>query len=459
MYNHYHFIGIGGIGMSAIAQMLLHHSIKVSGSDLNETALTQSIRGLGADIFIGHQAAAIQGAECIVYSTSIDEKNIELVLAKELGIPILHRSELLAQLCSNYWSVAIAGTHGKSTTTAMLAAIFKTAHRQPTIVVGAKMVDCDSNFAMGKGDEIIFEADESDESFLAYKPNGIIVTNIDCDHMDYFKDLKAIESAFDKFVNQKSEHGHWVGCGDCPQTLKLLKKYPNQAISYGFGAHCDYYIQDMHITEPAGMKFSWLSAEGGGGIISLKLRGRHNALNALAAMVMARTRRIDQAAIIRGLASFEGIQRRYQTLLNQTEPQCQVIDDYAHHPVEVKATLDIALSMNIRPLRIVLQPHRYTRVKAFAKEFAQNLLVADEVIITDIYSASEKPLPGISPNSIIDIMHALGNLNAHYVPKNELVNYFDARANRNGLILFMGAGDISQIAKQVAHVSTQRISA
>ncbi len=459
MYNHYHFIGIGGIGMSAIAQMLLHHSIKVSGSDLSETGTTQSLRDLGADVYIGHQAAAIKGAECIVYSTSIDKKNIEIVLAKELNIPILHRSELLAQLCANYWSVAVAGTHGKSTTTAMLGSIFKTAHRRPTIVVGAKMFDCDSNFAMGKGDEIIFEADESDESFLVYKPNGIIVTNIDCDHMDYFKDLEAIELAFDKFVSQKSEHGSWVGCGDCPQTLKLIKKYPQQSISYGFGSHCDYYIQDIHITEPVGMKFSWRGPEGGGGIIRLKLRGRHNALNALAAMVMARTRRIDQAAIIRGLASYEGIQRRYQTLLNQTQPQCQVIDDYAHHPVEVKATLEIALSMNIRPLRIILQPHRYTRVQAFAKEFAQNLLVADEVIVTDIYSASEQPIHGISPYSIIDIMHALGNLNSHYVPKAELVNYFNSRDNRNGLILFMGAGDISQIAKQVAHVSSSKISA
>ena len=290
-YRVFHLIGIGGIGMSAIAQMLVQRGLRVSGSDVERTPMTRHVESLGIKIHRGHRGSHVQGSDCVIYSSSIQNDHAELVQAHRENISVKHRSEALAILSRDHWTQAVSGTHGKTTTTALLGRIYQEAGWNPTVVVGAKVPDLGGNVFLGSDQSMILEADESDASFLVYEPNSILITNIDRDHLDHFADLRAIYNTFKEFVGRLKKGGQWLGCKECPQVKRLLKEKPQKALSYGMGADCDFRAEDIQTRGRKGSRFILRGPKGLEGEIRLKLLGVHNILNALGAAEHARSRR------------------------------------------------------------------------------------------------------------------------------------------------------------------------
>lgn len=452
----YHFIGIGGIGMSAIAQMLHRRGCHVTGSDPVSSSITDYLKRIGIGIYSVHQAANIGSAECVVYSSSIREDNPEFVEAKRRGLRIMHRSEALAMLSHDRWTAAVSGTHGKTTTTAMLGRIFQRARRFPTIVVGARIPQLRGNVLMGPGEDMILEADESDASFLAYHPDAIIVTNIDSDHLDHFGHLENVYLNFKKFIQSLKPGGYWVGCGECPLVKRLFAETTEKHVSYGLNSSFDYSA--LAVLTRIGYPASFDFAKNGErlGRITLKVVGKHNVLNALAAAALAMEHGISFDAIRSALESYEGASRRFD--IKHSDELMMVVDDYAHHPTEIQSTIRAAQQFSDLKIRVVFQPHRYSRTHLLKEEFGPAFSEADELILTDIYAASEQPIPGISSETLIPFIEENSRIPVSYIARDKLFAELSRMDNSGYMILCMGAGDIGQFAEELRTVYARNFS-
>ena len=442
--KHVHFVGIGGIGMSGIAEVLLNLGYRVSGSDLRSTAITEALARHGATIFLTHAAENMKGAHVVVTSSAVQPDNPEIVEAIRAKIPVIPRAEMLAELARLKYSVAIAGTHGKTTTTSMIATILDRAGYDPTIVVGGLLNTIDSNARLGKGDYIVLEADESDRSFLLLTPTIAVVTNIEADHLDNYKDLEDIQSAFLTFINKVPFYGATVLCLDDPAVQSLIPRIKRRFITFGTAAQADVSIVDC-VAENLGSSFTLRYNGGDSQKIRLQVPGDHNVLNAAAAFAAAHDMGVDAAVIAAALADFQGVARRFQI---KRRDGVTVIDDYAHHPTEIRATLSAAkCAGDFHRIFAVFQPHRYTRTMHLFDDFARAFNLADVALILDIYPAGESPIEGISTPALIEKIRSFGHRNVLYAPDYEMIeSYITANVREGDAVIVMGAGSVTKLS-------------
>ena len=442
--KHVHFVGIGGIGMSGIAEVLLNLGYRVSGSDLRSTAITEALARHGATIFLTHAAENMKGAHVVVTSSAVQPDNPEIVEAIRAKIPVIPRAEMLAELARLKYSVAIAGTHGKTTTTSMIATILDRAGYDPTIVVGGLLNTIDSNARLGKGDYIVLEADESDRSFLLLTPTIAVVTNIEADHLDNYKDLEDIQSAFLTFINKVPFYGATVLCLDDPAVQSLIPRIKRRFITFGTAAQADVSIADC-VAENLGSSFTLRYNGGNSQKVRLQVPGDHNVLNAAAAFAAAHDMGVDAAVIAAALADFQGVARRFQI---KRRDGVTVIDDYAHHPTEIRATLSAAkCAGDFHRIFAVFQPHRYTRTMHLFDDFARAFNLADVALILDIYPAGESPIEGISTPALIEKIRSFGHRNVLYAPDYEMIeSYITANVREGDAVIVMGAGSVTKLS-------------
>jgi UDP-N-acetylmuramate--alanine ligase len=441
--KHVHFVGIGGIGMSGIAEVLLNLGYKVSGSDIRSTGITDHLASLGAEIFTRHAATNVAGAHVVVTSSAVSGENPEVAEANRRKIPVIRRAEMLAELARLKYSIAIAGTHGKTTTTSMVATILDRSGFDPTIVVGGLLNTIGSNARLGKGDYIVLEADESDRSFLLLSPTIAVVTNIEPDHLDNYKDLDDIQSAFLAFVNKVPFYGAAILCLDEAAVQSLIPQVKRRIITYGTAAQADVCISEIAVE---GLKSSFTVRFNGGSMqrIRLNVPGAHNILNAAAAFAVARDMDIEPELIARGLESFHGVERRFQI---KSHDGVTVIDDYAHHPTEIRATLAAAKAGNFRRIFVVFQPHRYTRTFHLMDDFARAFNLADVVLMLDIYPAGETPIAGVSTPALIEKIRSFGHKNAFHAATFSIIeSYIVENARQGDAVIVMGAGSVTKLS-------------
>jgi UDP-N-acetylmuramate--alanine ligase len=442
-----HFIGIGGAGMSGIAKIMLSQGIEVSGSDVKESTVTENLRTMGATIVIGHKAENVADVDLLVLSTAIAANNPELAAALDLGIPMMARAQALALLMNGKRSVAVAGTHGKTTTTSMLTVALQSAGLDPSFAIGGMINASGVNAYFGSGNIFVAEADESDGSFLAYKPLGAIITNIELDHVDHFADLESIYGLFEEFIRSIAPNGFLIACGDDLGVRELLKRIKAQGrddltiTTYGEGEN-DWQIARIALEAQSSVTRVLHNGKVIGEL-ELQVPGHHNLLNALAALAASDVLDIPARLILDGLATFTGSRRRFE--LKGEVGGVRVVDDYGHHPTEIRVTLETARRYaGTGRLIVIFQPHRYSRTQAFAAEFAQALDLADEVYLLEVYAASEEPIPGVSSLLISSQMQSS---KVHYEPSMvAVVEAVTASAKENDLIMTMGAGDVSSLA-------------
>lgn len=456
-----HMVGIGGSGMRGIAEVLLNLGYAVSGSDLQPGSSTLRLTDLGARIFSGHAAANVRGVDVVVISSAIPESNPEVQAARELRIPVIRRAEMLAELMRFKQGIAIAGTHGKTTTTSLVASILGAAGLDPTFVIGGRLKSAGTHAALGSGEYLVAEADESDASFLYLAPVMAVVTNIDADHMETYGDnLDNLRAAFLQFLQRLPFYGLAVLCTDEPMVAGLIPELRTPVLRYGFGADVDLQARQVTV-KGVGSHFEvwrrvdsdyvqWLDVE-------LGIPGQHNVLNALAAIGIASKVGVPEHTIRSALADFRGVGRRFEQVGEFAG--ITIVDDYGHHPRELSATIAAARAVwPDRPLVVAFQPHRYSRTQALFGDFVQSLAQADQVILTDIYSAGEKALPGVSSQALSEAMRAQG-INVRYLPElltapAQIRSLLPAQA----VLLTMGAGSIARLAGQWAEVFAEEIS-
>ncbi len=442
---HIHMVGIGGISMSAIAYMLRFFGYKVSGSDRNETEITKRLAAFGVEIFIGHSEENVKCPDLVCYTAAISKDNPELVKAKSLGIPMMERAELLGQLMKNYkYPIAVAGTHGKTTTTSMLSLILLEAGLDPTIMVGGELSQIGGNHKIGKEDYLVFEACEYVESFLHFNPYLSVITNVEEDHLDYFSNISHIITAFERFASLNSPEGCIIVCSDDKNVQTVVQNIKKRIVKYGIiSRNNDFYAENIRINSDQQMEMS-VYAYGEHAIdLKLSVNGNHNALNALGAFAAAWELGIEKETIKRGLESFSGTKRRFEDLGEVNG--IRVVDDYAHHPTEILSTLKTAKELSKGGVWCVFQPHTFSRTKAFLKEFAEALKNADKVIIADIYSAREvddKSIHALDLAKLID--------GAEYIKDfDEIKEYVLKNAKENDMVITMGAGDIFKVGESL----------
>lgn len=437
-----HLIGIAGSGMRAIANILISQGFDVSGSDIQESAVTERFRKMGATIHIGHKAAYVKGVDAVVRSTAIHADNPELMAAKAQHIPILHRSDIVKAVLDITKGIAVAGAHGKTTTTSMLGQIFVEAGLDPTVIIGGEVDYLGGSSQWGRGDYSIAEADESDGSFLKLNPHEIVITNIENDHMDHYGTMENLLTAFAEFVGKLPAQGTAVVCGDNENIQHIMKQVDRQFITYGLTEHNEYTAQHIHY-EKGILVYDAFHKENRIATVRLKVPGTHNALNSLGALVMATRCGIPVGVVVEGLAKFTGAKRRFETKGHSHD--VWVVDDYAHHPTEIAATLGAAKALESHRVVCIFQPHRFTRTNLLLKEFGQAFKKADVLFITDIYSAGEDPIAGIDGHSIPNMVEATTGQTVHYIPQVEDVpKVVKAVLQPNDLVITMGAGSISQ---------------
>jgi UDP-N-acetylmuramate--alanine ligase len=446
-----HFVGIGGVGMSAIAQVWHSKGRPVSGSDSSTGATVQRLQGYGVTVFQGHAAENLgPGVEGVVLSTAVNEQNPEVQEARRRGLPLFHRSQILGALMREKTSVAVSGTHGKTTTTGMVASILVEAGVDPTVLIGGDLAELGGNARSGEGPFLVAEADESDKSIRNLWADVVIVTNLEGDHLEHYRDLDEIIEVMATFINTLPPSAKLVACLDCPGVRELLKRVNCQVVTYGFDADADYRIEGEHLTA-GGSTFRVAGQE-----LALQVPGRHNIANATAALVAARMLGVAEAPTAVGLASFTGVKRRFQTVGNVGG--ITVIDDYAHHPSEIKATLEAARLLN-RRVHAVFQPHRHSRLEALLDDFARSFHDVGAVAIMDTYSAGEAPRK-------VDAA-SLARLIASYEPGLEVthtpnaaavVGHLSGTLAPGDLVLLLGAGDITQVAQPLLAALENRLS-
>ena len=442
--QHIHFVGIGGIGMSGIAEVLVNLGYKVSGSDLKDSKATQRLKNLGVNIFIGHKASHINGTQVIVMSSAVNDDNPEVLAAKSVKIPVIPRGEMLAELMRMKYGIAVAGSHGKTTTTSMISQVLSNSGADPTIVIGGKLGTIGSNAKLGSGQFLVAEADESDGSFLMLSPTIGVITNVDLEHVDYYKNLNEIKNAFIAFGNKIPFYGSLLICTDDHNLATLQSKLRRRVITYGTNSDVDIKATDI-CTKGLRTNFKVRAYNKDLGKFSLGVPGHHMVLNALATIGVAIELDVDIATIHDSLSNFTGAERRFQKLGEHNN--IIVIDDYGHHPTEIAATLQAARQgFPDRRIIVAFQPHRYTRIGALLGEFGQAFRNADKILITDIYAAGEQPVVGITGRSLVDSILDNGQTNVFCTPNVEdLAGVLHEYAMPGDLIITMGAGSITSV--------------
>jgi UDP-N-acetylmuramate--alanine ligase len=442
-----HFVGIGGIGMSGIAELLLNLGHRVSGSDLKESDITRRLQGLGGKIFVGHVAENLPAdVDVVVVSSAVRRTNPEWLEARRRSVPVIPRAEMLAELMRLKEGIAVAGSHGKTTTTSIVATVLSHAGLDPTVVVGGKLNALGSNAFLGKGEAIVVEADESDGSFLRLSPTIAVVTNIDPEHLDHFGTFDALQAAFVEFVNKVPFYGLAVLCFDHPVVQGLLPKIEKRTVTYGLSLQAEYRADNVRL-EGFSTAFDVYRRNVLLGPVKLQMVGRHNVQNALAAIAVADEVGIPFAQSREALASFAGVQRRF-TVRGEVRG-ITVVDDYGHHPAEVKATLLGAREAFQRRIVVAFQPHRYTRTRDLLPEFATAFNDADVVLLTDVYAAGEEPIPGADSAALYEAIRACGHRNVEYVPRKDVARVLADRAREGDIVLTLGAGDITNASTEL----------
>ena len=444
-----HFVGIGGIGMSGIAEVLLNLGYKVSGSDLKTSAVTERLASLGATTFEGHRAENISGAEVVVASSAIAKDNPEIVAARNLHIPVIQRAEMLAELMRLKYGIAIAGMHGKTTTTSMVAAVLAAGGLDPTVVVGGRVDAMGSNARLGRSHYLVAEADESDRSFLRLSPILAVVTNIDREHMDCYRNMRDVKAAFLDFMDRVPFYGMVVACNDDPLLRRLLPQAQRRVVTYGTRRGSDFHIKpDAHRPGEIGSRFHVNFKSQNLGDFHLHVPGLHNVLNSTAAIAVGVGLDIKPDDIRAALENFRGVDRRFE--LNGTVAGVAVMDDYGHHPTEIRATLAAARQCGYKRIHVLFQPHRYTRTRDLKEEFSNAFHDADTLFLLDIYAASEPPIEGITAEALAEQIRTVGEQDARYVPSfADAANAISEIAQPGDMILTLGAGSVSQLGPMI----------
>ncbi|MCF7361287.1 MULTISPECIES: UDP-N-acetylmuramate--L-alanine ligase [Vibrio] len=448
-----HFIGIGGAGMSGIAEVLLNEGYQITGSDIAANAVTERLESIGASVFIGHQASNIDQASVVVVSTAINEQNPEIQAAREKRIPIVRRAEMLAELMRFRHGIAVAGTHGKTTTTALVTQIYSEAGMDPTFVNGGLVKSAGTNARLGSSRVLIAEADESDASFLHLQPMATIVTNIEADHMDtYGGDFETLKQTFVDFLHNLPFYGQAILCIDDPVVRELIPRISRQVITYGFSEDADVRIENYRQQGQQG-QFTVVRKGKQNLDITLNIPGRHNALNASAAIAVATEDDISDEAILKALISTQGTGRRFDHLgeFETGNGVAMLVDDYGHHPTEVDVTIKAARSgWTDKRLVMIFQPHRYTRTRDLYDDFANVLEQVDVLIMLDVYSAGEKPIAGADGRSLCRTIRSRGKVDPIFVSDSKTLPAVLANVLQDGdLVLTQGAGDVGKVAKHL----------
>ncbi len=446
-----HFVGIGGAGMSPLAKVVTEMGYEVSGSDRAESEIIEKLRELGARVYMGQDGEHVRGVDAIVVSTAIPYDNPEVLAAGQLGIPKLHRSDINAALVNSRKGIAVAGAHGKTTTTSMLGVALDHAGISPTIIIGGEVADLGTNAKLGKGEYLVSEADESDGSFLKLKPHIAVVTNVENDHMDHYGTMENIRAAFRQFIeNVDRETGYAVLCFENENLRNIAKQVDRKYISYAIDEPADYQAANIE-TNGAGISFDVMHEGENLGRVELNIPGRHNVLNAMAAVVTGLSIGLTLEQMAAGLAQFHGAKRRFQT--KGRECGVWVVDDYAHHPTEIATTLRAAKQTKPERLICVFQPHRYSRTKLLREEFGNAFSQADLLLLTDIYAAGEAPIPGIDGRTILqEVVKATGQDVTYLPDRRELAVYLADLVENGDLVITMGAGDIYRTGEELIEI-------
>ncbi len=440
--NRVHFVGIGGIGMSGIAEVLLTQGFTVTGSDAKESPVTQRLRARGAKVSVGHDGALVADAHVLVYSSAVSPLNPELEEARRRGIPVIPRAEMLAELMRIKSSVAVAGSHGKTTVTAMIAHVAHSAGLDPTVVIGGRLSTLDASARLGTSDLMVAEADESDRSFLLLYPTLAVITNIDWEHVDCYHDLEDLKGAFLQFANKVPFFGAVVACIDDPSVRDLLPRFTRRVVSYGLSDSA--HVKALRLPpEGPGETFRLLAGGEDRGKVHVPQSGRHIVLDALAALAVADELGIPFEEARKHMGTFPGADRRFQ--VKGEAAGIRVVDDYGHHPTEISATFETARrTVGDGRLVVLFQPHRFTRLAALMDAFARVLALADVVVVSEIYAASEAPIPGVTGKVLVDKIARFGGAEAHFCPGVDDMPAFVAPLLRSGdLVLTLGAGSIT----------------
>lgn len=459
-YRKVHCIGIGGIGLSAVAEIFLSRGFEVSGSDMRESDITEKLMANGAAIFLGHRAKNVEGVDLVVYTVAVGDDNPELARARELGIPTITRAQALGALMGEYEkSIAISGTHGKTTTTSMVSLILKDAGKEPTILVGGNLDEIGGNCYVGGRKFFVTEACEYRDSFLELRPNVEIILNIDSDHLDYFKDVEHIARSFDKFAKLVPENGVVIAYDANPFVRSVVEGLPN-TITFGLGSESDYYASNIRFDTEGMPKFD---VNHGGEVlctINLSVPGEHNILNALAAFACSHIMGVAVEDIIKTLQNYHGTHRRFD-ILGRTSTDIKIIDDYAHHPTEIKATLSAIKNMKHEKLWCLFQPHTYTRTMALMDDFATAFDMADVIVLAEIYAAREKNIYKISSGTLRDrILEHDPDKEIYFIDDfMDIASYVYKNAKPGDLVLTMGAGDIYKVGEMILDMDVSRIEA
>ncbi|MBI2962705.1 MAG: UDP-N-acetylmuramate--L-alanine ligase [Deltaproteobacteria bacterium] len=445
--HHVHFVGIGGIGMSGIAEVLLNMGYAVSGSDQTDSETTRRLARLGAGIAIGHAPRNVgAGIDVVVISSAVKMANPEVVRARELRIPVIPRAEMLAELMRMKFGVAVAGTHGKTTTTSFIAEVLARAGLDPTVVIGGKLRALGTNARLGQGKMLVAEADESDGSFLLLSPTVAVVTNIDPEHLDHFGTIEKVEEAFLRFIHRVPFYGRAILCLDHPRVRALLPNVRKPYVTYGTSPDADWVASNIAV-EGLSTRFDVRCGNTGYGPVVLRMPGRHYALNALAAAIAAGEVGVGFATVREALAEFGGIHRRFEVLGEAND--VLVVDDYGHHPEEVRATLRAAREGFRRRLVVAFQPHRYTRTRDLFHDFLSAFDDAEQLFLTEIYAAGEERVEGVSGDALFQALRRRGHLDVEYRATHEALTEALLEALRPGdLLVVLGAGDIYKVGEE-----------
>ncbi len=444
---HIHFVGIGGIGMSGIAELLLNLGYTVSGSDLKSTDITRRLKGFGGKIFKGHMEDQIAGADVVVTSSAVSADNPEVVAAEKASIPVIPRAEMLAELMRLKYSVAIAGAHGKTSTTSIVAAVMEKGGLDPTVVIGGKLKNIGSNARLGQGEYIVAEADESDGSFLKMSPTIAVVTNIDREHLDFYTDLDAIKNAFLSFIDRIPFYGLAILCLDNESLQDLIPKIKRRLTTYGMSIQADFQAKEVVLDGFKSM-FSIYHFERNLGKVVLNLPGIHNVYNALAGVVVGMELGIPFDKIRQGLETVEGVQRRLE--IKGEARGIIVVDDYGHHPTEIKLTLQTVKEIwPERRIVVAFQPHRYTRINALFDDFARAFYQSDVLVVLPIYSAGEESIEGIDGHGLCEAIRAHGHREVVFSEGSEAVLYLQKNLKKGDILLTLGAGDVWKVGEEV----------
>ncbi|MCE5270500.1 UDP-N-acetylmuramate--L-alanine ligase [bacterium] len=442
-----HMVGIGGTGMCGIAEILLEAGFTVSGSDMARSATTDRLIQLGARVWIGHRAEQVEGADVVVISSAVDRDNVEQVAARERHIPVIRRAEMLAELMRMKYGIAVAGTHGKTTTTSMIGQMLEHAGLDPTVIVGGRLRSLGRNARSGAGDILVAEADEFDRSFLRLTPSVAIITNIDREHMDCYNSLDELKDAFVEFANKVPFYGALVTCLDDPLAVSIIPRLERRLVTYGGSAQADLQHRDI-VHQEGGTHCRVYSHGAELGELHLQVPGEHNVKNALAALGVGLELGLDFGRMSEGLAAFSGVHRRSE--VKGEAAGRMVVDDYAHHPTEVRATLEGLKKAWNRRIVAVFQPHLYSRTRDQVEEFGRSFMHSDILVVTAIYGAREKPIPGVSAESVAEAARNYGHRQVLYAPEREALAEAVVRLSQPGdMIVTLGAGDIYKVGEQV----------